>query len=77
MARFLYKARNNAGQLIEGDLMGESEADALNQLRQMGHTPVKITQELISKNKKNDAFSQFLKLFAHKRMFSIDKYICN
>jgi len=52
MARYFFKARNNAGELIEGDLTGESEREIISQLRQKGHTPVKIGQSTVSKIKK-------------------------
>ncbi|MBF0571101.1 MAG: type II secretion system F family protein [Candidatus Omnitrophica bacterium] len=45
MTLYFYKARNNAGELVEGDLTASSEQEILGQLRQMEYTPVKISRD--------------------------------
>lgn len=51
MAVYSYKARNNTGELITGNLNAGSEQEAIVQLRQMKYTPVKITEDKASKSK--------------------------
>jgi type II secretory pathway component PulF len=56
MANYSYKARNNTGALVEGDLIAASEQEAMLQLRKMEYTPVKITQAKIEKSKQASNF---------------------
>ena len=51
MARYSYKARNNAGALVSGDLTGSSEQEIIAQLRQMEYTPIKIIPAAVPKAK--------------------------
>ena len=62
MAQYSFKARNNAGELIEGELTGSSEGEIINQLRQREYTPVKISQGTVSKLKEANSFFLFKKL---------------
>lgn len=51
MGQYSYKARNNAGELISGELTADSEQEVIAQLRQMQYVPVKITQSVVAKIK--------------------------
>ncbi|MEI7998948.1 MAG: type II secretion system F family protein [Candidatus Omnitrophota bacterium] len=42
MGYYAYKARDNAGQLVTGNLEAATEQEVINQLRQMQYTPVKV-----------------------------------
>jgi type IV pilus assembly protein PilC len=44
MATYTYKARNNTGQLVTGNITANSEQEVIVQLRQMQYAPVKISQ---------------------------------
>jgi type IV pilus assembly protein PilC len=53
MALYTYKARNNTGQLVTGDLTANSELEVIAQLRQMKYAPVKIAEGTAVKSKEN------------------------
>ncbi|MBF0491109.1 MAG: type II secretion system F family protein [Candidatus Omnitrophica bacterium] len=55
MATYTYKARNNSGQLVEGDLTAISEQEVIAQLRQLKFTPVKISQGAQKQSKESAA----------------------
>lgn len=61
MAQYTYKARNNEGQLISGDLTASSEQEVIAQLRQMKYTPVKVSQGVAAKSKETSAKAGSLK----------------
>ena len=44
MARFNYKAVSAAGDVIEGMIDGEDKAAAIEQLRRLGHVPIRATE---------------------------------
>jgi type IV pilus assembly protein PilC len=44
MTQYSYKARNNAGALVTGQMTGNSVQEIINQLRAKEYTPVKITE---------------------------------
>lgn len=51
MGQYSYKARNNAGELVSGDVTADSEQEVIAQLRQRQYTPIKITQGVVAKIK--------------------------
>ena len=53
MTQYSYKARNNTGGLVAGQITGDSPQDVINQLRQKQYTPIAISHHNPPEVKKN------------------------
>jgi len=60
MTQYSYKARNNAGVLVSGQMTGDSVQEIINQLRAKEFTPVKITPEVAAAGEVKKKTTPFL-----------------
>ncbi len=45
---FAYKVRDQGGKIVEGSLEADDQSLVIGKLRQMGYTPVAITEQMTS-----------------------------